>query len=588
MHPRDYFEAESTSLYNLFIDGNFQFKVPDNQRHFAWGKPQIEQLWNDLKETVENSFDDNYLMLPDAHIDPHFFGAIYLTMDQHHNKQNISDGQQRLTSCTILLKLFLQYAQPLEQSKLNGISRRITDCVERSKYGEPYEPRLELDQSINDFFREFILLPDNDSDRQHYLDISSPSYKESYNRIIECYTFLKEECDKEFSDELLQENADRYSNKLLAYLRSLQDLFIVLRIKVRKENTMYVIFETLNQRGLDLSESDLIKNLFFKYNRASGAFIKEKWDSISENIESEDLTSYIRFHHNSNNDYIVNPKNLFKRINLLLESNSNHSGYLNNLESESKWFGFITSKGTAFWDDETHNSLINILNKLSISHSLPLLLAAAVKYGNDKPTFKQISKAIEAFCFRFFTIGSNKVEDLERQINELSLGLRNGDTADVCIQKMQRKSTDAVFKDDFAKAMIKSNDLAFYILYQMEKRKGMASGVIPYGHSANQHVEHIMPKKPSNNWPGLSDDPLYSKYVYRLGNLLVLERDINQKIKNKDYNYKVSNTDNKDYNHSALYYPKKVATDYTTWDFKKIDERQIEMANEALTVWAIQ
>lgn len=589
MHPRDYFIANEMTLYNLFKDGDYKFKIPDNQRHFSWGRSQIDQLWKDLAETVSKSYTAGFDILRDDQIEPHFFGAIYLTEDsQSPGKQDISDGQQRLISCTILLKLLSEFADKLPSTEKTGIMTLITPCLQKSKYGEPYQPRLELDDTIDGFFREYILLKNSADERKTYIDTHTiHSYMESIYNVIDCCGFFYERIKGEFPNQLFIDNPSLYHKKLLAYIKTLQDFFVVLRIQVKKEATMYVIFETLNDRGLDLSESDLIKNLFFRQPNIDRQIIKERWDSITENIENEDLTSYIRFHYNSKNKDIVDPKNLFKRVKEHLEQpTTNPSSYLLDLVDESEWFGRITLKGTAFWDNDTNEKLNDLINILRISHSLPLLLAGAVYFGNDQLDFKRLVNATVAFCFRSFTIGSIKVGELERKINMLANIIRLENSIDQCISQMKTLSPDAVFKKDFTNYSTKLNDIAFYILFQLEKYKGSNAGLIPHPHSRSQHVEHIMPKKPGTNWPHVSDNPLYTKYLYRLGNLLILEKNINQKIKNKDFTFKKSNVHNLDYSTSQLYYPKEVKT-YSEWNFEKIEKRQSAMADEAVTVWSI-
>ena len=590
MHPRDYFIAQETTLYNLFVDGNYKFKIPDNQRHFSWTNLQLQQLWKDLKETVSRSYTAGYDLLRDDQIEPHFFGAIYLTQESISSDiQDISDGQQRLISCTILLKLFSEYSANLRAEALSGILSLVSPCLQKSKYGEPYQPRLELDDTIDDFFRNYILLRNSMSERDTYIKtISIPSYMDSIYNIIECCEFFVSNLDEEFPDDLKEDNPSLYEKKLLAFIKTLQELFVVLRIQVKKEATMYVIFETLNDRGLDLSESDLIKNLFFKQPNIAKQTIKDKWDSITENIENEDLTSYIRFHYNSKNLDIVDPKNLFNKVKAYLERpDVDPLAYLQDLLDESVWYGHLTLKVTSFCNNETNEKLHDLLNGISVSHSLPLLLAGAVRFGNNQPDFLRLVNAVLNFCFRFFTIGSAKVEELERKMNTWAIALRSGDSVDQCIEKMKAISENDVFKMDFEDFSTKSNNLAFYILYQLEKHKGNNAGLIPHPHSASQHVEHIMPKKPGTYWTHVSNDPLYNKFVYRLGNLLILEKDINQKVKNKEYSFKIGNSHNLDYNHSQLHYPKQVAGNYSSWDFDTIKDRQREMAEEAVIVWAI-
>ena len=147
--------------------------------------------------------------------------------------------------------------------------------------------------------------------------------------------------------------------------------------------------------------------------------------------------------------------------------------------------------------------------------------------------------------------------------------LRNNDLEiDDLKEKMEKLNTDQQFKQDFENYSTKKNDLAYYIIEQLEIH--LLSGVRPLPHGLSQHVEHIMPKNPSNaknkktEWGHVRNHELFNEYKYRLGNLLILEGDINKKCGNNPFSKKVT-----EYKKSGLHYPKEVINNYTDWDFEK-------------------
>lgn len=88
-----------------------------------------------------------------------------------------------------------------------------------------------------------------------------------------------------------------FHGKLVCYIKAFTRLFTVLKIVVKERETAYTIFGTLSNRGKDLTDSDIIKNeIFQSVEEERSHLIKNKWDSIIESIENEDLTGYIRFH----------------------------------------------------------------------------------------------------------------------------------------------------------------------------------------------------------------------------------------------------------------------------------------------------
>ncbi|PGN04329.1 DUF262 domain-containing protein [Priestia megaterium] len=580
IEPRDYFSAKEHNIKSILTYENKRFRVPDYQRNFAWTTDELQQLWNDFTITFNNSFNSDYTQK--MNVKPHFFGTILLTESDH--EYEITDGQQRLTVSTVFLKALLEISyklnDPLEQS---GVFSMITPLIQRNDYGEEYEQRVYLDSTINDLYKEYILLSTNQQDREDYLRlrpirIQNPT--SSQQRLKEAYEFFLTRLNKEFPDTLSQEELHA---KLKAYIKTFTRLFTLLEIRVKDRETAYTIFGTINNRGKDLTDSDIIKNEIFKSVEENRRHeIKDKWDNIIDNIDTEDLTDYLRFQYAS----VFGPvkkMNLFKVITDLLGQRDPIS-YLEQLNNESEWYARVSLVGAPYWSEGITKKL-EAFKTLDISHSLPLLLTGAVLYNDNETNFERIVNATLVFCFRYFTLAKNSVENLEKEIGKLSRALRNNEkTLDEVIEYLKELTTDQQFFNHFNSFVTKSNNIAFYILEQLEKNR--MSGVVPLPHSPSQHVEHIMPKKPSiatrriNEWSHVRHNVEYKDFVYRLGNLIILESDLNQRVGNKDF------TDKKViYLTSGLSYPRDIAATYHNWDFGSITTRQERMAHEALNIW---
>ena len=136
---------------------------------------------------------------------------------------------------------------------------------------------------------------------------------------------------------------------------------------------------------------------------------------------------------------------------------------------------------------------------------------------------------------------------------------------------------------------------------------GGGKGVIPGDHhSAKNHIEHILPKRLSNAqgrthewaWARANPEKLHS-LVNRLGNLLVLEGDINKSVGNHEFAVKQDGQYKKNksgkisqikcYKDSALQWPAALcnAGMWTAWTEDEIETRQKKMATDALKVWTI-
>ncbi|WP_190283484.1 DUF262 domain-containing protein [Cellulosilyticum sp. WCF-2] len=578
MEPIDFFTAKERNILSLFTSEDRVFRVPDYQRNFAWTEDELEQFWLDFKQTVNNTYDSNYVVKRDAQ--PHFFGTILLI--EGDNCFEVTDGQQRMTVSTIFLKGILDISQRLENyMQKSGIHSYIVPLIEKNRYGEPYQPRLSLDSTIDEMYRNYILKSQSKQEREQYLHINPiQNSNSSKERLRYAYEYLSSKLEEDFPETLEQEEIHK---KLYAYMTVFSRYFMLLEITVTKKETAYTIFGTINARGKDLTDSDIIKNEIFKaVDEEKRHEIKAKWDYIIDTIETEDLTDYLRFQYASCNGS-VKKIDLFRVITKLLSQNDPML-YLDQLKVEAEWYARINLIGTNYWSDDIISKL-KAFKQLDISHSLPLLLASAVLFNTESEQFNRLVNATLVFCFRYFTMGKNSVENLEREIGKMSKDLRRGAAnIDQTIMYMKTLTNDTKFYTDFSTFSTKSSNIAFYILCELEKKK--RSGVIPLPHSPGQHVEHIMPQKPSssnarqNEWGHVRNNPEYREFVNRLGNLLILESDLNKRVSNKEFIAKKII-----YLESGLAYPNEIAAIHSIWDFGSITRRQNDMAIEALEIW---
>jgi hypothetical protein len=593
IHPKDYFDSDAHNLSSLFIDGNRIFIIPDYQRTFAWANAELNLLWEDFLKVTVQSFTQDFQVHHDPK--PHFFGAIVIT-ETVAGEYEVIDGQQRLTASSILLKVMQEFAMWISSyDKQAGIKSIISPILQRNIYGQPFEQRLHLDENINGFYKEYILLKYNPTERDLYRQVHYIRPGSASDLIRNAHDFFTQKMEAEFPASLTQE---QLHNKLYCYVIAFTKYFMFLKIVSKKKETAYTIFETLNKRGKDLSESDMIKNEIFKsVDIAERDRIKAIWDNITENIETENLTEFIRFQYASDIGP-VRPTELFEVVKKHINTN-NAFDYLRKLEIESEWYARITLTGAPFWNPIITEKL-KAFTDIDVSHSIPLLLTGALLCNHNENQFFKLVNATLVFCFRYFTVGGNSVADLEKEIGYMSRALRNPkdimtlplnahpaekiQNLDELISYMKTLTEDAVFERKLKEFRTKSNQLAFYILYNLEKSINPA--VMPSPQSPSQHLEHIMPRTPStaaaraHEWAHVKNDPNYKEFLFRIGNMIILESDINQRVRNKDFSVKKSN-----YKLSGLVYPKQIADTYATWDFNTIDQRQTQIAQRALSVW---
>lgn len=251
-------QAKETRLQEI-IEGTKQYVIPLFQRSYSWESKEWRVLWKDIEELAE-------LETPRVH----FMGSIVTmpTTSVPHGvaKYLLIDGQQRLTTLSIILALLRDKANEAGNNKL-------AEKIHNTLLVNPYE-------NGNDFYK---LLP-TQIDRQAYQQIIEADGNDE-NQIKEAYLY--------FDRKLKSSSFD-----LEKILKVITDSFSVVSIVLDADDNPYLVFESLNAKGRTLTQADLIKNYFFMriHQAEQDEIYKRYWlpmqTSFSENEKL--LPEYIR------------------------------------------------------------------------------------------------------------------------------------------------------------------------------------------------------------------------------------------------------------------------------------------------------
>jgi hypothetical protein len=555
-----------------------RFEVPDNQRDFSWEEEQFEKFWKDLQRTAAKNYSNGCLAdTPE----PHFLGAIVTERVSHDRARPLIDGQQRLVTSTVLYSVLHEFAARVSdatrsQTMQSEILQRIALLG-----GGIRVPRLRLGES-HDFYDAFIVQRLTHAAREdYYQGLPKPSRVAQRLRKCEQYFF------NSASQELGSSTVNHI--RLGELLATLAELVVTVVLTVPSSRVAYRIFETLNERGLDLTQADLIKNEMLRVADQQGTKneVLDHWKRVRSTLADTDeaMTMYIRYAFCSRHDS-VRPTDLFDAVQGHLRTRS-AADYAQELEVEAPAFAAIVN-AAQIWGPEIAGYLEDI-RRLDISHGYPLLLSAAARFGGQPSELRRVFKATRDFCFRFLTIGRNRPGQLELHIGQASRDCRDQSrSVDQILVSLKQQSSDAQFEADFARWESSAPRIQFHVLKLMEDHLAAGQGVTVLAHSPAQHIEHIMPQVLGNGWDHIKPD-LLPVYLNRLGNLLVLERDINAFIKNKSFSEKFKNTAHKGYSNSVLKLPvlTRPFLKKKLWTVDSINERQAALARIALNVWPL-
>jgi uncharacterized protein with ParB-like and HNH nuclease domain len=592
INPSTFLEPASLRVLNLFTGGG-NFLIPEYQRDYSWSREQAKDLWEDILALTKSAFTSDGNHIPSAH--PHFLGAIVVQAFplNEGRDQEVMDGQQRLVTLSIFFSVLHEFTQTLQRSEDRAVWGESIKNMLFTYVGGEKVPKLKLARD-NDYFRELILNRLDQNSRLDYLSTLRFNKNSVLYRLKECAEFFY----TELTSYLSSVSGDVRDKRLINLIKSLTELTIVLQMKVMEQGAAYEVFESLNARGLELQQADLLKNKLFSLAKAQNSYeeVVQCWNTVVKSVEQQSmltLTEFFFFHLISKHKE-CKQSNLYKEVLLLLQSpGATAENYARDVARSAEHLQQILDAGALF-DANVARDISSIKDLLSNKYALTLLIAGASKYPLQSPEMAQIIKLANHFVFRRFLVQEASLaaytQEISKASRDLSQGVING--VEELKIRLQSYSSDADFIDSFANYSVPSNKIGFYILEMIENHLSQNAGTYVHRQSISQHLEHIMPRKPGNNdWTHVSNLPNYQEHVSKVGNFLILEADINSFIRNKSFDHKNSNPQMRDYQHSRLALPRTISNylEGGEWTFESITRRQRDIADQfSADVWSLQ
>ncbi|BAF70784.1 DUF262 domain-containing protein [Nitratiruptor sp. SB155-2] len=562
---------------------NLNLTVPPHQRDYSWEREEIEEFLDDVDYLMSQDFNSIEAL-------PHFLGAFVFIENNEDKSYEIIDGQQRITTTMLYFNAIRLLAKKyIKGEDISTILARCHEYIYKSRPGQEVKLRLKLGRA-DDFFNK-LLKADKIEDISKIFN--SLSKKRDVDiKLYNAFEIIYSHIESNIKDDLV-------SKKLLKYIEAVQTMMVAIEIVVQQPGIAYIIFETLNARGKELSAANLIKNELLKYAEKQNSFdnVLNIWSMMVEEItqyEKADITDFLINSYWSNFKYIPQTS-LFSGVKELLEEITAKE-YAETIENDylnyTKIAGFNKSVDSKF-SKKVISTLEDLNDFLNIRRIYPLLLAGAYKLDNND--FEKLVIKSVNFAFRYKTVLNKSADTLVKLSSNLAIKLRKNEiTLNEIYEIFRKEASDSDFKTAFTDFRPGTNKLGFYVIRKIEDYLSQGQGVKVLDQSPNQHLEHILPKRPTQiDWPNIFNgdeiDDRFNIYVNKIGNLTVLEKDINQYIKNKSFSFKNSNDEKKDYQHSVLKLPKKIQNYLVDnkWNFESIDKRGEDLAKLAVDVWAL-
>lgn len=507
-------EAKEQELKRIFSD-DYLFEIPAYQRPYAWTTEQTSELLDDLMAA----------MIGDGPIDeasPYFMGSIVLIKDPTQALAQVVDGQQRLTTLTILFSVLRELAET--ENARNSLDKYV--CEKGDEYaGSEDRYRLSLRARDRDFFNEKI---QKMGSLRSFLDQDKASFSDSKKRIFENTQYLWGK---------LSTVDQKIRDRLTKYL--IQRCFLVV-VSASDQSSAYRIFSVMNDRGLDLSPTDILKADIIG---AMPEDIRQKYTDQWEEIEEEtgrdgfrDLFAHIRMIY-AKDKLRSNLPEAFRKTVL---SKDNGREFVDDVLSPySEVFGIVTQAAyESIADAENVNSYLRHLGRLDNFDWLPPAISFFKMHRNDHQSLAMFTKDLERLAYGLFVQRVNINDRIKRYADVLSGIERDDDLfAGRSPLQLSQEETAAILEALNGPIYLQTR-LRMPLLLRLDSL--LADQGATYEHKLLS-IEHVLPQSPAENSTWLNwfpDADTRDLWTHRLANLVLLSRRKNAQAQNFDFDRK--------------------------------------------------
>ena len=535
-----------------------RLKVPTFQREYAWEKEQVKQLFGDLNRAKSEHTD-------------HFLGTIVTIAKGPHDPLEIVDGQQRLTTTSLLITAIREVMAELGQAPqvIESINSDFLSRFDR-KAGGPV-PKLTLNIDDNEFYSALVagLIPEPTRESHQRLLVAHNQAKAFVRRIAAGFS----DVDK--------------PGALNDWLEFIEHEASVILVKTDHAAKAFKMFETLNDRGLKTSQADLVKSYLFGEAGERVNEAQSRWSSMKENLEEiadDDRAINFLRHALIATKQFVRSEEIYSTIQKDIRGESNASSFLNSLESTSRTYVATFQSSSDFWRGYASSTAkaLEVFNRFDLRPMRPLVLALALRF--EPPQFDASIKLLSSISVRLVIASRTRSGSLEQAFANAALGVYEERITTPAALKSALQNviiSDADFKAEFETARVSNAGLARYYLGALEAAN---AGESEPWYVINEDasiitLEHVMPQNPVAGWAW--DDETRKQYTKRLGNLCLLQKSGNEAIGNQPFSAKRAA-----FAASPLVITSMIAA-AVDWSPVEIETRQKRLAEIALKAWPI-
>ena len=555
-------KGSEAKLVSYMQGSDKRFIIPVYQRNYDWKTENCKQLYDDLIAVVRKERSS------------HFFGSIVsVHSDGEFNEYLIIDGQQRLTTISLLM---LAMYNLMKAGVITPVQSNLADKIYKTYLIDEWQEedtRIKLKPVKNDS-KAFDLLF---KDEEDYIQGSNltVNYNYFYSRI------QKEEIS---------------IDELYSAITKLE----IINITLNKDDNPQLIFESLNSTGLALSEGDKIRNFILMGlpTKEQNEYYEKYWNKI-ELCTNYDVSSFMRDYLSVKQQAIPSISRVYVTFKVYVEENKLETeALLKDLLDYAKWYEILLKGKT---EDKKLNACIYRLNRLETTVTRPFFLEVLRMMAKGSPALS-LQDAREVFLLTENYLFRRSICDLPTNaLNKIFLMLHreiirfDGTEADY-LEKFKYALLSKVERgrfpnnDEFSESIgtrqiyLMNIKNKAYILERFENY-GIDEDKDIYRHldEGTYSIEHIMPQHLTPQWvSALGDDyeDIHETWLHRLANLTLTA--YNSKYSNNSFSDKRDM--DKGFRQSGLRMNTWIAQQ-EKWTLAELEERRELLVSRALTIW---
>jgi hypothetical protein len=514
--------SETRGIGQLLNERRY-FLVPPHQRDYAWPLGAVEQFLDDVVEAMQDGDAD------------YFLGLIVLvdTENPEERRYEILDGQQRLATTTMVYAAIRQWLRDNGEDQEAG--KLQNEFIGISEIGESQdEPRLILNINNREAFQEAVVNPCSDTDlraRQSQAGRHT-SNRKLVDAAMKCREFVRTLAGNQGT------NKKQQAVVLFRLAKYLRDQVQVNCLDVTAPENAYTIFESLNDRGIDLSVLDLLKNHLLREAGSQEQRILHYWTQMLTRLGDRKSDDFLKAFWTSRYGRIQRGR-LFRELKMKFGTKQQSVALAKELSSVAETYANLEISDGDLWRSypPAAQEHVTALSLLGAKQTHPILLAALSRF--DQGQLVSLLRSLVTLILRYQLIGRGRTGRLEIEAARVAEGIYSGKLKSpnaTWEQLRQIIPPDEEFLEDFSKYEETRPARARWLLRDLEiqewrrKNPGRSIQKMAVTDPERVNLEHVLPRNPGASWKSMvdSDAAFVTDCVNRLGNLCLLDKPSNK------------------------------------------------------------